>query len=58
MQEKFHELRHQLEEARADLRAIESHLSKGENSAARERTQAAILRLARLIEIEKSPRRT
>ncbi|WP_189401597.1 MULTISPECIES: hypothetical protein [unclassified Mesorhizobium] len=52
------ELRHQLEDARADLRAIESHLAKGENNAARQRAQEAIVRLARLIEIEKLPPRT
>lgn len=58
MDQKLRELRHQLEDARADLRAIESHLAKGENNAARQRAQEAIVRLARLIEIEKLPPRT
>ena len=58
MRTKLNELRHQLEQARADLRAIEAHLSKGENNAAHVRAQEAIVRLAKLIETAKLPRRT
>lgn len=58
MRKKLNELRHLLEQARTDLRAIETHLSKGETNAAHVRAQEAIVRLAQLIEIEKLPRRT
>jgi plasmid stabilization system protein ParE len=57
MNQKLSELRLQLEAARADLRAIELHLAKGENNAAHRRAQEAIVRLAQLIEVQKSPPR-
>jgi hypothetical protein len=58
MDKKLNDLRLKVSQAREDLRAIEAHLARGENSAAHDRVQAAIVRLARLIKIKKEPPRT